>query len=69
MRIFKIDGKLAEEIGYYNDGGKIVFYKFVEEKDKDKCPHCHRNLEVTHDIVEGCIIWENTVKPVNTIES
>ena len=66
MRIFKIGGKLAQEIGY-TENQKVVFYTLLEEKDKDKCPHCQKTLNLVHDIVEGCKIWDDDVKPVDTV--
>lgn len=66
MRYFKYNKKLVEEIGYVT-GKKVVFFKYVKEEDKDKCPHCSKPIEIQHDIVEGCLNWETETEPVETL--
>jgi len=66
MRIFKIGGKLVEEIGYVTNQ-KVVLYKYLRDEDKDKCPHCDKPIEIQHDIVEGCLNWDTSVEGVDTV--
>lgn len=66
MRYFKHGGKIAEEIGYVPNG-KVVFFKYLKEEDKDKCPHCNKALDIQHDIVEGSLNWKTEVKAIETL--
>lgn len=66
MRIFKYKDKLVEEVSY-TKGDKVVFFKYVKEEDKDECPHCHKKIEIVHDIVENCLNWQTDVKEVDTV--
>jgi len=68
MRIFKYDGKLVEEVASVS-GEKVVFFKYLREEDKEKCPHCSKPLDTTIDMVEGCLNWQGSIKPVDTITS
>ena len=59
--------KLAEIIGYSPRGEKCVIIQPLTDEGKDKCPHCAKPLPTQHHVNEGCLNWQNDVKPVNTL--
>lgn len=65
MRIFKYKGKLVEET---SRASNVVFFKYLKEEDKETCPHCHKPLEISQDIVEDCLNWKGDVEAVETIK-
>jgi Zn finger protein HypA/HybF involved in hydrogenase expression len=67
MRILKFQGKLIEETSH-TSGVKNVFFKYLRDEDKDKCPHCQKPIEVEHSIVENCPNWNSEIKKVDTLE-
>ncbi len=68
MRILKYKNKLVEEIASV-EGSKVVFFRYLKEEDKDKCPHCNKSIEITHDIVENCPNWQDDIKGVETLST
>ena len=67
MRIFKFNNKLVEEVSHV-EGHKVIFFQYLKEEDKDKCPHCQKPIDIQHDIVEGCLNFVSSVKPVDTVD-
>ena len=66
MRIFRYNGKLAKETSF-TEGNKVVFFRYLEDEDKEKCPHCNKPLDTELSIVEGCPNWDDDVEAVETI--
>lgn len=67
MRIFKYKDKLVEEVGYITNE-KVVFFKYIKDEDKNKCPHCDHSLDTEINIVENCLNWYSEVKPIDTVD-
>ena len=67
MRIFKYKNKLVEEVGS-TSGVKVIYFKYLKDEDKDKCPHCGKPIDKELNIVENCLNYQSEVKPVETVE-
>ena len=65
MRIFTYNQKLVEETSYAT--GKVVFFKYIKEEEKERCPHCDKPIEIEMSIVEDCLNWKEQVKAVKTL--
>lgn len=64
MRIFKYKNRLVEETS--RASGTVVFFQYLHDEDKEKCPHCGSPINVEKSIVEDCLNWVSDVKPVET---
>lgn len=65
MRILKYQGKLVEEIAY-SQGQKVVYIKYVREKDMPKC-ECGRPIDNEISINEGSRNWDSDIEGVDTL--
>lgn len=67
MRILRYNGKLVEEISSVKNE-KVVWFRYLKEEDKEKCPHCGNTIETTIDMVENCPNWDESINGVETDE-
>jgi hypothetical protein len=67
MRIFKYKDKLVEEVGTTTNE-KVIYFKYLKDEDKQKCPHCCKPLDTELNIVENCLNYLSEVKLVDTVD-
>ncbi len=60
-------GEIARVLGYSPRGEKCVIIEPLTNDGKDKCPHCAGVLPTQIHVNEGCLNWQEDVKPVPTL--
>ena len=66
MKILKYKGFLIEETGYGT--GTTVFFKYLKDEDKEKCPHCNKPLNTEFNIMKDSPNWDNDITKVDTLD-
>jgi hypothetical protein len=66
MKILKHKGLLIKETGYGT--GTVVFFKYLKNEDKEKCPHCNTPLEIEFSIMKDSPNWQSDITKVDTLD-
>jgi hypothetical protein len=54
------NNKLCRLIGIGN--GRIFHLEYIEDKDKNKCPHCGLPIETRFNLLEHSLLFQNGIE-------